>query len=394
MRYFNPTQEQTLLLKSCLSNDSNAIEFFEQWARTTKINFDKAIASPLGLPQVYDQLDFGSQRLLSLLHYNLTQQGCDHQIIDKLKGYFKYIWLKNQVLQNELHQIANKFSSAEIEMIAFKGISLSKNYYPHFGTRPSIDLDVVIQPNQMESINTVLLDMGWKPKFEHQRISRLNDFLAHAITLKRDKQELDLHQRFSQFHLKTETYQNIWKSSNKDAIGIRYLAPAHELFCVILHGMKWSQSLNLRWVTDAVYVIKTFKDSDWEEFINTVSNENYHDLMGQSLQYLQDEGFISIPSKHVSLIQGLNMDQHSSVDKLTRLLTSKRDPNDYTQFKINYQTAKLASETPTGKWKSLLTHYKMYWGLRSNFQVLKYVLEKVIGKLLNRNRQAQPVQTA
>ena len=80
-----PNPQQVILLKACLSSGKPAIQAFEEWIKTIDIDIKNAtIGKNVALPQVYDSLDLGSQRLLSLLYKNLSYQGYKHPVILQL----------------------------------------------------------------------------------------------------------------------------------------------------------------------------------------------------------------------------------------------------------------------------------------------------------------------
>ncbi|MFT5641879.1 MAG: hypothetical protein ACI9A7_001985, partial [Cyclobacteriaceae bacterium] len=83
-----PNTEQTILLKACLLSGPDSIEAFHEWLQIINIpSTMPADKSALGLPQFFDKLDLGSQRLLSMLYKNLKTNKVKHPLIPKLEGY-------------------------------------------------------------------------------------------------------------------------------------------------------------------------------------------------------------------------------------------------------------------------------------------------------------------
>jgi hypothetical protein len=141
-----PNIEQTLLLKACLFNDEESSKAFYDWLE--KVNIPSEIevnTSTLGLPQFFDKLDLGSQRLLSMLYKNLKINKVNHPLIAKLEGYYKYIWYKNQVLMSEFREIAALLSSQKIEVLLRKGLYMTAKIYNDYGTRPTVDIDIAVR---------------------------------------------------------------------------------------------------------------------------------------------------------------------------------------------------------------------------------------------------------
>ena len=70
-----PTAHQTLLLKACLLDNDKAVPYWEKWMLVN--GFSNLTSQPSSgiLPQVYDRLDFASQRLLALLYKKMSSAG-------------------------------------------------------------------------------------------------------------------------------------------------------------------------------------------------------------------------------------------------------------------------------------------------------------------------------
>ncbi|WP_436516307.1 nucleotidyltransferase family protein [Ekhidna sp. To15] len=374
-----PDQTQTLLLKACTSLSANqAIDFFEQWKNLIDIDLEGANSKELGLPQVYDRLDFGSQRLLSLLYFNLKSHGHEDYTIGKLKGYFKYVWLKNQIINQDLNQILEKFDTKGIQAIAFKGTSIAR-YYPHLGTRPTVDLDLVVKQEDLENIAPTLIQLGWKTVVFPAQIEQMKDLLTHAITLKKGNSELDLHVRFSQFLFKKETLYHFWESSKKTETGVRYLSSPHELFCIILHGMVYSPIPTIRWVADSVFIIRTFTKNDWQELLSLTQKEKYGLLIKRALNFLIDEQFIQLPNYLDSSFLALIPTDHPS--PYIKIHQRKKQADDFNIFRRHYLTATAFSDSYIGRWRLLAKHYKIVWNLHSNVGLITHAINVIFRKL-------------
>ena len=380
-----PNKSQILLLKACLEQSDKANWYLQEWKKTIGINLDAAIASPIGLPQIYDKLDFGSQRLLSLLYHNLERLQVEEPGIKKLRGYFKYIWVKNQVLRKELNLIAEKLQSTELKLVSFKGVRIAEEYYPHLGSRPTVDLDLVANPEDLEVLDQLFRSLGWQPKLSHTTIPVMTHMLSHAITLTKDNLELDLHIRFSQYLFKEQTRLRFWNKAIRKDNGISHLHPAHELFCSILHGMVNGPIPTIRWVADSVLILRKFDENDWQEFYDLVKSENYRKLIGQAMAFLKQENMVTISSLMDEIIQDLNTNEEES--PFIKLLTTQRRENDFNMFKRHYLTATELSNSFIAKWKLLLKHYKTLWNQPSNTGLLIQASNVLIKKIISPDRK-------
>lgn len=385
MKHCLPTDTQTLLLKACLTSSPKAGIYFSKWKNEVAVDFDNATNTSLGLPQVYDNLDFGSQRLLSLLYYNLKSQGVEDSTIDKLKGYFKYVWLKNQIITKSLIEIGESFNQENVDVIALKGISLVTNYYPHPGTRPTIDLDIAITSLHLKDVDRLLSEIGWRPKMKIESIRSLESLLSHAIPLIKGNLELDLHQRFSEYLLMDKTTSLFWQKSIKSEFQVKFLCPAHELFIVILHGMNGCSINNIRWVADAVHIISAFSQEDWNEFLNLIKLEKYNTLLRLALEYLKTNELIDIPNPLWEEIdRQLTLNQSKS--PFVKLMLKKKKVNDFVTFKSHYLIAKHESDSYRSCWSLIVNHYKAFWQVETIFQLFFHGSIQLFRKILYPNR--------
>src|SRR3954468_4709799 len=154
-----PTEQQTLLLKACTSSGKHATDAFQSWMDTLDLRGDGDLQpGAIGLPQMYDQLDLGSQRLLSLLYKNIIRNGIDHPMILKLSSYYKYVWYKNNLLKSRLTKLVQDLQSINVDVIIIKGIVLIEKYYDDYGMRPTIDIDIAVRKENISKTIDLLLE--------------------------------------------------------------------------------------------------------------------------------------------------------------------------------------------------------------------------------------------
>src|SRR5579864_179076 len=104
-----PDAKQRLLIKACVADRDDAIAAWQTWIKVNGYETFRHQKSDRILPQIFDRLDFGSQRLLCLLYKRMTMLNVQHELLTELKGYYRYVWVRNQILSTELNKIEVEF---------------------------------------------------------------------------------------------------------------------------------------------------------------------------------------------------------------------------------------------------------------------------------------------
>jgi hypothetical protein len=108
--------------------------------------------------------------MLPLLYCTLTRaDGHDSNVevpsetIDALRA--AYVRNVGRVLRMtwDLLAILDKMEEAGVMVVPYKGPVLSSRLYGHLGLRPSVDLDVVVKKDDLQSARTILMELGYTP---------------------------------------------------------------------------------------------------------------------------------------------------------------------------------------------------------------------------------------
>jgi hypothetical protein len=380
-----PTTLQTSLLKACLLSGEPAIRAFEQWLADLPIDVSSSAETiTIGLPQVYDQLDLGSQRLLSLLYKNLTNQGYKHPVIQKLSGYYKYVWYRNNLLKAKLAAVLSDFQSIGVDLMVLKGTVQIEKYYPDYGMRPTIDLDLAIRPADMTKATYMLVSKGWNSRLGDPY--RILTSQSHAQTFYDSSQfEVDLHVNFSGFTLMPSTEEIFWKHSTRDDEGYSILSPAHELFITILHAYQWQSVPPVRWVADSVKLISCFDEHEWSKFYDVIESEKFN-VHNQAFHYLIENNLVRIPDRVMHLLEGKRMPAQISTQIALALTSPEINAFAGAQrmvYKIRYKY----QSTITGRLKAWLDHYVWSWETGNYFGIIAVGFRKVASKGLYQSKQ-------
>lgn len=360
-----PTAHQTLLLKACLLDNDKAVPYWEKWMSVN--GFSNLTSQPSSgiLPQVYDRLDFASQRLLALLYKKMSSAGVNHPLITALKGYYRYIWVRNQLLKDELKNIAETFNSQGIKHLVIKGFPMTEVYYKDLGVRSVLDLDLMIHHDSWHTSLKILTDNRWVSKDTQYIPEAVTQSLHHATHLVKDQFEIDLHIRFHDFPLTENTVESFWKEAITYKPGHKMLRPEHQFISALIHGYDLGGDTILRAIVDTTYIIRSTPDFNWKLVLEVIQQNNLHIPAKVLLEYLNNEGICAIPEYTLAALQNYSLSSREA--KYFKLLTTPDVGNGYKLFKLRLLQLGLVRVSLFKKAKLLVNTYKYQWGASSLF---------------------------
>ncbi len=289
--YFWPTPEQELLLKAAILQGDDAIEAWKNWAAA--INFDL--------------LDSGSQRLLPLLYRNLVNQNIHHPVLDVYKGFYRMTWYKNRLLCHKIVDVLRLLESHGIQPLLMKGAVLADVYYGDWALRPMNDFDLLVPEEDALKIVDLLCSSGWKPAAAMPDESDLKT--THACTLVDSSGiEFDLHWRIlheSGLKEMDHHFKSAAMHINFSGMKVSVLSHTDQLFHILIHGARWNAIAPLRWIPDAVMILRKSESSiDWDRMINESRRRCLVLPLKNTLLYIHEVFKAPVPAETISkLIQ-------------------------------------------------------------------------------------------
>jgi len=281
---WRPTNDQELLLKAALFKGQAAKDAWQKWESKNKI----------------EQIDYGSYRLIPLLHHNLKVEGIDHAYKEKFKKIHIKSWANNRMLFEKLSPLLSIFHENDIQTIILKGAPLIVRYYKDIGLRPMSDLDILIPTHEAHKAIHLLQKLGWVAALNPLEKS-LDSYilLRHALEFKNlAKFEMDLHWHLLKMCLSPDADQEFWDG----AIPIEFndvfsqcLNPADNLFHICIHGAFPNKVPPIRWIADAFMVLRSGEEIEWNRIL--VQAQRLHMILPikAAMQYLHDVFHAPIP---------------------------------------------------------------------------------------------------
>ena len=285
-----PTREQEILLKAVLLDGDEAVKHWKNWSADWDVE---------------GYLDSGSFRLLPLLYRNLSRMKVDDEKMMLLKGIYKQSWCKNMKLFNDSVEFLEILRSNNIPTLLLKGPSLTIQYYRDYGVRPMSDIDVLIPKNNAEDGIRILQEHGWKPEFPEYLEYNLR-YGRSMMFYNSEGFEFDLHWYPFFESLINGSDAEFWANAiplDFNGFGTLALCPTDNLLHTIIHGVKWNPEPPIRWIADAMAILRSEDQSvDWQRFTDMVDKFKVTLKIREAFNYLHQNFNAPIPQSVLSAL--------------------------------------------------------------------------------------------
>lgn len=288
---WRPTFQQELLLRAALSRGDEVLTSWLRWKGCTDL----------------DSLDGGSARLLPLVYRNLGLHGVEDPDTERLKAEYVHTWCHNEILFDELAALLRTFQAEGVETLVLKGAALALHFYKDAGLRPMSDVDVLVRPGKAHSAIRLLHRAGWKTIYESPEV--LIPY-QHAVEFSDGRgHRLDLHWKVLWDGRQEISDDVFWEGAvpiEINGVPTSTPGPTAHLLHVCVHGAAWNDLPPLRWVADAVTVLRTAgTEIDWDGLIRQVRARRLMLPMRDALGYLQSFPDAHIPADVLRTVRGM-----------------------------------------------------------------------------------------
>jgi Uncharacterised nucleotidyltransferase len=270
-RAWLPDHSDELLLTAGLADDpALALDAWQRWRR----------ASPL---EIAGSAAF---EIFPLVYRNLSDHGSEDPELARLRGVYRHTWSHNQVLYWTGGRALQTLEAAGIETMVLKGAALGPAVYGDPGVRRMLDFDVLVRPARaLDAIEA--LRPGFVPVEDPPNLPLRIPGVHSGGLVDAEGREIDLH------------WYVLWQSSPDDdfwdaavpadvaGVDARILSPPDQLLHVCVHGSGWPTMDSIRWVADAVTLIRTAGDDiDWDRLVEQARIRQLTLPMLDALSYL------------------------------------------------------------------------------------------------------------
>jgi hypothetical protein len=233
-----------------------------------------------------------------LLYHHLKQFNIQipARILEQLnKSYFSTL-LRNTFIYNELSRILNNANKDNISIVVLKGADLAESVYSSIALRPMKDLDLYIKIEDVQKVNALLIQLGWKSKQNPQDIDHILN-TDYSIKYDRTGLQIDL-------HLKVPELSNldIWANIISIKIGsIDTLVLNPEILLIFLcyHFYEHARNELIAEIIkfyDIILVLRKYRDEiNWDRLIQMAFTNSCENIVYHILEIINSEFGEDIP---------------------------------------------------------------------------------------------------
>lgn len=366
--YFWPTNEQELLLKAALLKEEAAVTAWRSWVALVD----------------FDLLDAGSQRLLPLLYKNLTDQNVRHPVLDVYKGFYRMNWYKNRLLCHRITGVLRLLNDHGIDALLLKGAALVFLYYKDWPLRPMNDFDLLVAQDQIPKAIDLLRRNGWTPAESPPDES---DFQTrHACTLTdASGAEFDLHWRILHESGRIDVDDSFRQSALRiDFCGVSAAVLSHtdQLFHVLVHGVRWNAIAPLRWVPDAMMILREAGPAiDWHRLLEEARSRRLTAAIKKSLTYLNHQFNAPVPADVMKTLERL---KPSMMERLEYWMNSR--PRGLLRDMVYLWFTHVRASGASGSIRRLIrfpAFLRMFWKTPEKKSTAGFLLGRLVKRILN-----------
>lgn len=363
-----PTARQQLLLKACLLQGPACADAFREWRAALD----------------FDNIDYGSERLIPLLHDNLQREGIDDSLMGKFGGLSRHAWYRNQLLFRLGAETLRHLQDHGIETMVLKGAALGQVYYGGDGLRPMADFDLMVPAGQVAQAFELFEGQGWTLTYRSLEQVKDREFTLYNSQgfLTDGGFEIDLHWHLTKECLSANVDGALWDAAVPLTIqGVPTLAlcPADQLLHVCTHGLRWNTLPPLRWIADAHMIVTRTPDLDWDRLLHQAQERQLSHKLHLALRYLAGLLGTPVPS---ALLDTLEAQPASRLERFEYYIDSR--PPTILGRLPDLLSRYIRKVTAVGGQPNLLgfaRHVQHYWHLQSLAQLPYVTLKKGLARL-------------
>lgn len=277
---FWPNNDQALLLRACLlQNNEDALIALKKWQTTLDL----------------DRIDAGSYRLLPLVTWRLHELRQQSNIPPIFWGCLRQSWVSSKQMQKTAVAAIKHLNEKGVPALIFKGLMLDLVAYPKHGLRPMLDVDIAIPRSDSAKAWDALVENGWSPSLSRERA--IKPYLMALEFTHPSFGNVDLHFNFFHGSLDEGVTSSLWEKARPVQIQDQCclgLCDTDLLLHVIAHGLRINELPSIRWIPDAVYILRN-KKVDWNRFAELSEQLKIRLTIIHGLHFLRDTFHCNIP---------------------------------------------------------------------------------------------------
>lgn len=271
-----------------------------------------AIASRLAVPINWDIfIDLTERhRVQTLAYIQLSRHGSGkvpENVLRHLKERSTACRLLALRQAAEFARLADRLAAAGIQVLPFKGVTLSERLFGDPGTRHSRDIDLLVKPEDIETACLILESDGYSTRPPRNSLSprQHQSFIRHFHHFEYSSPAgvpVELH--WSLYAWPAEQVRQVWEHSvpaEYAGIGIRTLDDDMLLLTLCDHGAKHAW-FRLKWLSDIVQLLTGERPEGWGSAIALAEQLDLKRTLAQAAALVHRIYGIRLPDEISALV--------------------------------------------------------------------------------------------
>jgi hypothetical protein len=282
-----PTLVQEQLLRACFASEPIALR----------------AADSLSSILTADSLDPTVSGLFALLYRRWPS--VESELIMEGRKVYLTLWRQNHERMQRLADLVVEFQKLGIDCLVLKGAALVLRYYRDLGVRGMRDFDVLVSGQDLEAAIVRLQQLGYSADGDYPRRAILRQTrVGHAWQFSANGQSCDLHWRPLVRCYSPEVTRMFRNSAEITPLGnttVAVLSPTDQLFHVCAHGLQWDWNPPIRWIADALTILR--EPIDWDRMFRLATASCMRTRVASALGYLRIRLEAPVPLAIVERLQ-------------------------------------------------------------------------------------------
>jgi hypothetical protein len=276
---WHPTATQELLLDATVGDAAGAATAFARWRG----------AQDLAL------IDDGSARLLPLLVPRAHLFPADDPAWPVIRGCYRRAFFHGQLLRARAMEALDLLAGAGIAALTLKGGAMLRYYGSNPALRPMNDFDVLVPRELAVDAMRVLVDHGWRSALPQPEL--LPEAYHSAGFSSRDGLDIDLHWHVVPAQDEPSSLADAWTAAVPDGATSLALGAEDLLVVVCAHAAQWSPIASVRWVADALAILRAEGGAfEWARVGTLAAGWHVVPHLTDTLGYLRDRWRVDVPA--------------------------------------------------------------------------------------------------
>ena len=221
------------------------------------------------------------------------------ELIELARRVYLATWRNNRDRMNRLLEITARFQQEGIRWMALKGAALALRHYADLGLRPMSDVDILVDPANLGHAVELLIHAGYRADegaspdaiLRQARVRHGWQFFGEPDW------NIDLHWRPLSRCWSPEVTELLWSAAGTvrfDDHDIVVPSPSDQLFHVCVHGLQWDWARKVRWIADALSILR--EPVDWDRVCRIAGCAQMSFRLERALAFLQERFHAPIPA--------------------------------------------------------------------------------------------------